>query len=63
MSGHEARINDALKTLGEEYRLGMVAAEEYRSRRRMLLESWGERDVMMAEGISGIGASLRKREP
>ncbi len=24
---------------------------------------WGERDVMMAEGISGIGASLRKREP
>lgn len=45
MSGHEARINDALKSLGEEFRLGMVAADEYRSRRRLLLESWGERDA------------------
>lgn len=42
---HEARINDALKQLGEEYRLGMVQVVEYRSRRKMLLESWGERDV------------------
>lgn len=45
MSGHEARINDALKSLGEEFRLGMVAGDEYRKRRRMILESWHERDA------------------
>lgn len=54
MSGHEARINDALKSLGEEYRLGMVALEEYRSRRRMLLESWGERDATTAPGSNAM---------
>jgi hypothetical protein len=48
--GHEARINDALKQLGEEFRLGMVQAEEYRSRRRALLESWGERDATTSPG-------------
>jgi hypothetical protein len=47
---HEARINDALKQLGEEYRLGMVQPEEYRARRRMLLESWNERDVTTSPG-------------
>jgi hypothetical protein len=47
---HEARINDALKTLGEEFRLGMVQPEEYRARRRMLLESWNERDVTTSPG-------------
>lgn len=45
MSGHEARINDALKQLGEEFRLGMVQVAEYRSRRKAIVESWGERDV------------------
>jgi hypothetical protein len=50
MSSHEARVNDALKQLGEEYRLGMVQLAEYRSRRRMLLESWGERDVTTSPG-------------
>lgn len=50
MSGHEARINDALKQLGEEFRLGMVQAEEYRARRRALLESWGERDATTSPG-------------
>ena len=50
MSGHEARINNALTTLGEEFRLGMVAAEEYRTRRRMLFESWNERDVTTSPG-------------
>ena len=50
MSSHEARINDALKQLGEEFRLGMVQAEEYRSRRRMLLESWGEIDATTSPG-------------
>lgn len=55
MSGHEARINDALRQLGEEYRLGMVQAEEYRSRRRLLLESWNERDATTSPG------SLRTR--
>ncbi len=47
---HEARINDALRQLGEEYRLGMVQPEEYRARRRMLLESWNERDVTTSPG-------------
>lgn len=47
---HEARINDALKQLGEEFRLGMVQPEEYRSRRRLLLESWNERDVTTSPG-------------
>jgi len=47
---HEARINDALKQLGEEYRLGMVQPEEYRARRRMLLETWNERDVTTSPG-------------
>lgn len=55
MSGHEARINDALKQLGEEFRLGMVQAEEYKSRRRLLLESWGEIDATTSPG------SLRAR--
>jgi hypothetical protein len=50
MSGHEARINDALKQLGEEFRLGMIAAEDYRARRRALFESWGERDVTTSPG-------------
>lgn len=47
---HEARINDALKQLGEEFRLGMVQPEEYRARRRMLFESWNERDVTTSPG-------------
>ena len=50
MSGHEARINDALRQLGEEFRLGMVQAAEYRQRRRALLESWGERDATTSPG-------------
>jgi hypothetical protein len=50
MSSHEARVNDALKQLGEEYRLGMVQLAEYRSRRRMLLDSWGERDATTSPG-------------
>src|SRR5688572_25706096 len=54
---HEARINDALKQLGEEFRLGMVQPEEYRSRRRLLLESWHERDVTTSPG------SLRSLPP
>lgn len=45
MTGQENRINDALRALGEEHRMGMVSGEEYRARRRGLLESWGERDV------------------
>lgn len=47
---HEARINDAMRQLGEEFRLGMVQPEEYRSRRRMLIESWYERDVTTSPG-------------
>lgn len=50
MSSHEARINDALKQLGEEFRLGMVQAEEYRSRRRALIESWGEIEATTSPG-------------
>jgi hypothetical protein len=57
MSGHEARINDALKQLGEEFRLGMIKPEEYRGRRKALLDSWGERDATTSPG------SLRKTTP
>ena len=46
----EARINDALKQLGEEHRLGMVQPEEYRSRRRMLIDSWHEKEVTTSPG-------------
>ena len=62
MAGHEARINEALKQLGEEFRLGMVAVEEYRARRKMLLESWGEREITTAPGsiksLSTTGPTL-----
>ena len=51
---HEARINDALRQLGEEYRLGMIQAEEYRARRRLLFEAWNELEVTTSPG------SLRK---
>ena len=47
---HEARINDALMRLGEEFRLGMIQADEYRSRRRGLLESWYEKEVTTSPG-------------
>lgn len=49
-AGQEARINEALRRLGDEFRLGMVPEEEYRKRRRLLLESWGERDVTTVPG-------------
>lgn len=58
---HEARINDALKQLGEEFRLGMVQAEEYRRRRRALFESWNERDVTTSPGslrAAGFGGTI-----
>lgn len=63
MAGHEARINDALKQLGEEFRLGMVAADEYRSRRRLLLESWGEADATTSPGLNRVGGSTTGRPP
>ena len=47
---HEARINDALKQLGEEFRLGMIKAEEYRQRRRAIVESWGEIEATTSPG-------------
>jgi hypothetical protein len=47
---HEARINDALKQLGEEFRLGMVQAGEYRSRRRLLFDAWNEKEVTTSPG-------------
>lgn len=49
-AAHEARINEALRALGDEYRLGMVAPEEFRQRRRALLATWGERDVTTSPG-------------
>lgn len=55
---HEARINEALRQLGEEYRLGMVQAEEYRTRRRMLIDSWDEEEVTTSPGsLRSIGLS------
>lgn len=47
---HETRINEALLSLGEEHRLGMISTEEYRSRRRTLVESWGEQEVTTSPG-------------
>jgi hypothetical protein len=47
---HEARINEALRQLGEEHRLGMVQPEEYRARRKLLIESWYEKDVTTSPG-------------
>jgi len=46
----EARINEALRALGEEHRLGMVQPEEYRARRRSLIEAWHEKEVTTAPG-------------
>jgi hypothetical protein len=66
---HEARINEALKQLGEEYRLGMVQAEEYRTRRRMLIDSWDEEEVttspgsLRSVGLSTIPPGKRKAFP
>ena len=51
---HEARINEALRQLGEEHRLGMVQPEEYKARRRLLIEAWNEKEVTTSPG------SLRK---
>lgn len=47
---HEVRINEALRQLGEEFRLGMVQAEEYKSRRRMLFDAWNEKEVTTSPG-------------
>lgn len=47
---HEARINDALRQLGEEHRLGMIQPDEYRSRRRLLFEAWYETEVTTSPG-------------
>ena len=47
---HEARINDALRQLVEEYRLGMVQPDEYRTRRRYLIDAWGEKEVTTSPG-------------
>ena len=64
-SGHEARINDALKQLGEEFRLGMVQVAEYRSRRKMLVESWGELEATTAprslQGRTATAPAARRR--
>lgn len=55
---HEARINEALKQLGEEHRLGMVQPDEYRARRRMLIESWHEQEVTTSPGsLRSVGLS------
>ena len=59
----ENRINDALKQLGEEYRLGMVNAEEFRGRRRALLQSWGDRDATTSPGASPRKASTTQVNP
>lgn len=55
---HEARINEALRQLGEEHRIGMVSPEEYRARRRMLIESWHEQEVTTSPGsLRSVGLS------
>ena len=59
----ENRINDALKQLGEEYRLGMVSAEEFRGRRRALLQSWGDRDATTSPSALPRKASTTQVNP
>lgn len=46
----ENRMNEALRQLGEEHRLGMIKTEEFRGRRRAILESWGDRDATTSPG-------------
>lgn len=47
---HESRINEALRQLVEEHRLGMVQTEEYRARRRLLIDAWSEKEVTTSPG-------------
>jgi hypothetical protein len=39
MSQHEQRVNEALRSLDEAHRLGHMQRDEYRRRRRALLEA------------------------
>lgn len=57
----ESRINDALRQLGEEHRLGMIKPEEFRGRRRALLESWGEPESTTSPG--GRSLSITQTNP
>lgn len=57
MANPEARTNAALKRLGEEFRLGMIPAAEYRARRRQVLESWAERETTTSPGITQRNAT------
>ena len=42
MKVRERQVNEALRTLDEDHRLGRIARDEYRHRRRALLESLGD---------------------
>jgi hypothetical protein len=44
MSVREQQVNDALRVLDEMHRLHRIERDEYRLRRRHLLESLGDRD-------------------
>jgi hypothetical protein len=48
MKGRERQVNEALRTLDEDHRLGRIARDEYRHRRRALLESLGD-EIAQAE--------------
>lgn len=45
MDAHAVRINLALQRLVDEFRLGVLSAEDYRVRRRAIFRTWGDRDV------------------
>jgi hypothetical protein len=57
MTDRERRINEALKHLGEEFRRGLLDQQEYRVRRRRLVDSWSEHDVTTSPGTRN-GATI-----
>jgi hypothetical protein len=71
MSQREQRANDVLRALDEAHRLGRIGRDEYRRRRRELLDSLreerdGDRDTvrraMPAHGVPVKGAAPPQRE-
>lgn len=59
----EARVNEALKRLGAEYRDGSLSTDEYRARRRAVLASWSAEDAgaLPADAGRGTGTARRAR--
>jgi len=61
MPGRDTKAQRELVAAGDELRAIESFGVSPIDGRIVVSAGWGERDVMMAEGIPGIGASLRKR--